>query len=222
MYTFCFLKMLWFSIFSFDERSFVVSRVDESVFSEDKFDTRSDIWKLLKCSCNIVCFVFICLSIIFWKGTHFIFCWWQLAFSFAYSSFQTYFGFVPQITSSYKQYDFGKVVRLLRAFYTRELSNFYFSIIKDRYVWLNVKIEIFLCVCRAGPRAGHTVVSVMGRIARLRSWVLESLVMDFWPVAYELDDSGQLIYPVISVFLSVKWWFYLAHNVVWKRDNICS
>ncbi|XP_004439724.1 PREDICTED: isoleucine--tRNA ligase, mitochondrial [Ceratotherium simum simum] len=37
-----------------------------------------------------------------------------------------------KITDSYKQYDFGKVVRLLRAFYTRELSNFYFSIIKDR------------------------------------------------------------------------------------------
>lgn len=41
-------------------------------------------------------------------------------------------GFVPQVTDSYRQYDFGKVVRLLRAFYTRELSNFYFSIIKDR------------------------------------------------------------------------------------------
>ncbi|XP_055000287.1 isoleucine--tRNA ligase, mitochondrial [Sorex araneus] len=37
-----------------------------------------------------------------------------------------------KITDSYKQYDFGKVVRLLQAFYTRELSQFYFSIIKDR------------------------------------------------------------------------------------------
>uniref|UniRef100_A0A8C7BGS6 isoleucine--tRNA ligase n=1 Tax=Neovison vison TaxID=452646 RepID=A0A8C7BGS6_NEOVI len=37
-----------------------------------------------------------------------------------------------KITDAYKQYDFGKVVRLLRAFYTRELSSFYFSIIKDR------------------------------------------------------------------------------------------
>ncbi|XP_058131216.1 isoleucine--tRNA ligase, mitochondrial [Dasypus novemcinctus] len=40
--------------------------------------------------------------------------------------------FASKITESYKQYDFGKVVRLLQAFYTRELSNFYFSIIKDR------------------------------------------------------------------------------------------
>ncbi|XP_006894654.1 PREDICTED: isoleucine--tRNA ligase, mitochondrial [Elephantulus edwardii] len=39
---------------------------------------------------------------------------------------------ITSVTESYKQYDFGKVVRLLRAFYTRELSNFYFSIIKDR------------------------------------------------------------------------------------------
>ncbi|KAF6073336.1 isoleucyl-tRNA synthetase 2, mitochondrial [Phyllostomus discolor] len=37
-----------------------------------------------------------------------------------------------KVTDSYKQYDFGKVIRLLQAFYTRELSNFYFSIIKDR------------------------------------------------------------------------------------------
>lgn len=41
-------------------------------------------------------------------------------------------GSVPQVTESYRQYDFGKVIRLLRAFYTRELSSFYFSIIKDR------------------------------------------------------------------------------------------
>lgn len=39
-----------------------------------------------------------------------------------------------QVTDAYKQYDFGKVVRLLQAFYTRELSGFYFSIVKDRCV----------------------------------------------------------------------------------------
>ncbi|XP_072503903.1 isoleucine--tRNA ligase, mitochondrial isoform X1 [Notamacropus eugenii] len=40
--------------------------------------------------------------------------------------------FGKKITDAYKQYDFGKVVRHLQAFYPRQLSNFYFSIIKDR------------------------------------------------------------------------------------------
>ncbi|XP_004699964.1 isoleucine--tRNA ligase, mitochondrial [Echinops telfairi] len=40
--------------------------------------------------------------------------------------------FANKTTEAYKQYDFGKVVRLLQAFYARELSSFYFSIIKDR------------------------------------------------------------------------------------------
>lgn len=37
-----------------------------------------------------------------------------------------------KITEAYKEYDFGKVIRLMLAFINRELSNFYFSIIKDR------------------------------------------------------------------------------------------
>ncbi|XP_041036098.1 isoleucine--tRNA ligase, mitochondrial isoform X1 [Carcharodon carcharias] len=37
-----------------------------------------------------------------------------------------------KVTEAYKDYDFGKVIRLVLAFINRELSNFYFSIIKDR------------------------------------------------------------------------------------------
>uniref|UniRef100_A0A8C7EFL7 Isoleucine--tRNA ligase, mitochondrial n=1 Tax=Nothoprocta perdicaria TaxID=30464 RepID=A0A8C7EFL7_NOTPE len=37
-----------------------------------------------------------------------------------------------KVTEAYKQYDYSKVVRLLQAFCSRNLSNFYFSIIKDR------------------------------------------------------------------------------------------
>lgn len=37
-----------------------------------------------------------------------------------------------KVTEAYKEYDFGKVIRLMLAFINRELSNFYFSIIKDR------------------------------------------------------------------------------------------
>ncbi|XP_067901174.1 isoleucine--tRNA ligase, mitochondrial [Heterodontus francisci] len=37
-----------------------------------------------------------------------------------------------KITAAYKEYDFGKVTRLVLAFINRELSNFYFSIVKDR------------------------------------------------------------------------------------------
>ncbi|NXH37936.1 SYIM protein, partial [Dicaeum eximium] len=37
-----------------------------------------------------------------------------------------------KVTEAYKQYDYSKVVRLLQAFCSRSLSNFYFSVIKDR------------------------------------------------------------------------------------------
>ncbi|XP_038667926.1 isoleucine--tRNA ligase, mitochondrial [Scyliorhinus canicula] len=37
-----------------------------------------------------------------------------------------------KVTEAYTEYDFGKVNRLVLAFINRELSNFYFSIIKDR------------------------------------------------------------------------------------------
>lgn len=37
-----------------------------------------------------------------------------------------------KVTEAYKEYDYSKVVRLLQAFCSRNLSNFYFTIIKDR------------------------------------------------------------------------------------------
>ncbi|XP_062911815.1 isoleucine--tRNA ligase, mitochondrial [Mobula hypostoma] len=37
-----------------------------------------------------------------------------------------------KVTEAYTEYDFGKVIRLMLAFINRELSNFYFSVIKDR------------------------------------------------------------------------------------------
>ncbi|XP_028903136.1 isoleucine--tRNA ligase, mitochondrial [Ornithorhynchus anatinus] len=40
--------------------------------------------------------------------------------------------FANKVTEAYKQYDFGKVIRQLQVFQNRELSKFYFSIIKDR------------------------------------------------------------------------------------------
>ncbi|KAK1171217.1 isoleucine--tRNA ligase, mitochondrial [Acipenser oxyrinchus oxyrinchus] len=40
--------------------------------------------------------------------------------------------FSIKVTDAYTEYDFGKVIRLLQAFVSRDLSSFYFSIIKDR------------------------------------------------------------------------------------------
>ncbi|XP_066527411.1 isoleucine--tRNA ligase, mitochondrial isoform X2 [Hoplias malabaricus] len=37
-----------------------------------------------------------------------------------------------KVTDAYSEFDCGRVIRLLQAFITRDLSNFYFSIIKDR------------------------------------------------------------------------------------------
>lgn len=40
--------------------------------------------------------------------------------------------YASKVTQAYKSYEFGKVIRLLEALVTRDLSSFYFSIIKDR------------------------------------------------------------------------------------------
>lgn len=37
-----------------------------------------------------------------------------------------------QVTDAYSEYDAGRAIRVLQAFINRELSSFYFSIIKDR------------------------------------------------------------------------------------------
>lgn len=37
-----------------------------------------------------------------------------------------------QVTDAYSEFDASRVIRLLQAFVTRDLSSFYFSIIKDR------------------------------------------------------------------------------------------
>lgn len=37
-----------------------------------------------------------------------------------------------QVTDAYSEFDAGRVVRVLQAFITSDLSSFYFSIIKDR------------------------------------------------------------------------------------------
>ncbi|KAM8946667.1 isoleucine--tRNA ligase, mitochondrial isoform 3-T3 [Pelodytes ibericus] len=40
--------------------------------------------------------------------------------------------YASKVSEAYKGYDFGKVIRLLEALITRDLSSFYFSVIKDR------------------------------------------------------------------------------------------
>lgn len=39
-----------------------------------------------------------------------------------------------QITDAYSEFDAGRVIRILQAFISRDLSSFYFSIIKDRWL----------------------------------------------------------------------------------------
>ncbi|XP_044284396.1 isoleucine--tRNA ligase, mitochondrial isoform X1 [Varanus komodoensis] len=41
-------------------------------------------------------------------------------------------GYANKVTQAYKEYDYSRVIRLLQAFHARELSSFYFSIVKDR------------------------------------------------------------------------------------------
>ena len=39
---------------------------------------------------------------------------------------------VMQVTDAYSEFDAGRAIRVLQAFINRDLSSFYFSIIKDR------------------------------------------------------------------------------------------
>uniref|UniRef100_A0A665U7Q2 isoleucine--tRNA ligase n=1 Tax=Echeneis naucrates TaxID=173247 RepID=A0A665U7Q2_ECHNA len=47
-----------------------------------------------------------------------------------------------KVTDAYSEFDAGRVIRVLQAFITRDLSSFYFSIIKDRILWAEDHVKL--------------------------------------------------------------------------------
>uniref|UniRef100_A0A452VB12 isoleucine--tRNA ligase n=1 Tax=Ursus maritimus TaxID=29073 RepID=A0A452VB12_URSMA len=107
-----------------------------------------------------------------------------------------------KITDSYKQYDFGKVVRLLRAFYTRELSNFYFSIIKDR----------LYCEPAGGPKRR----SCQTALAEILDVVLRSLA----PILPHLAEEVFQHIPYSKEPKSVFRTGWIRTSSIWKKPGL--
>ncbi|XP_037679474.1 isoleucine--tRNA ligase, mitochondrial isoform X2 [Choloepus didactylus] len=110
--------------------------------------------------------------------------------------------FASKITESYKQYDFGKVVRLLRAFYTRELSNFYFSIIKDR----------LYCNHENDPKRRSCQTAL--------AEILDVLVRSFAPILPHLAEEVFQHIPYVKEPRSVFRTGWISTSSVWKKPGL--
>lgn len=62
-----------------------------------------------------------------------------------------------QVTDAYSEFDAGRVIRTLQAFLTRDLSSFYFSIIKDRYNTIKYHTQSS-CAAKALLCCSHSVL----------------------------------------------------------------
>lgn len=107
-----------------------------------------------------------------------------------------------KITDSYKQFDFGKVVRLLRAFYTRELSNFYFSIIKDR----------LYCEGASDPKRRSCQTAL--------AEILDVLVRSFAPILPHLAEEVFQHIPYAKEPRSVFRTGWINTSSIWKKPGL--
>ncbi|XP_024431895.2 isoleucine--tRNA ligase, mitochondrial [Desmodus rotundus] len=111
-------------------------------------------------------------------------------------------GLAGKITDSYKQYDFGKVVRLLRAFYTRELSNFYFSIIKDR----------LYCESASDPKRRSCQTAL--------AEILDVVVRSFAPILPHLAEEVFQHIPYAKEPRSVFRTGWISTSSIWKKPGL--
>uniref|UniRef100_A0A2K6D501 Isoleucine--tRNA ligase, mitochondrial n=1 Tax=Macaca nemestrina TaxID=9545 RepID=A0A2K6D501_MACNE len=107
-----------------------------------------------------------------------------------------------KITELYKQYDFGKVVRLLRTFYTRELSHFYFSIIKDR----------LYCEKENDPRRRSCQTALVE--------ILDVIVRSFAPILPHLAEEVFQHIPYIKEPKSVFRTGWISTSSIWKKPGL--
>ncbi|KAM9613330.1 isoleucine--tRNA ligase, mitochondrial [Trichechus inunguis] len=110
--------------------------------------------------------------------------------------------FANKITESYKQYDFGRVVRLLQAFYTRELSNFYFSIIKDR----------LYCENEDDPKRRSCQTALVE--------ILDVIVRSFAPILPHLAEEVFQHIPYTKEPKSVFRTGWINTSSIWKKPGL--
>uniref|UniRef100_A0A7M4E0J8 isoleucine--tRNA ligase n=1 Tax=Crocodylus porosus TaxID=8502 RepID=A0A7M4E0J8_CROPO len=107
-----------------------------------------------------------------------------------------------KVTEAYKEYDYSRVIRLLQAFHTRDLSNFYFSIIKDR----------LYCEEEKGlkRRSCQTVLAE----------VLDAVVRSVAPVLPHLAEEVFQHFPYKTELESVFRTGWINTSSVWKKPGL--
>nr|XP_033791983.1 isoleucine--tRNA ligase, mitochondrial isoform X2 [Geotrypetes seraphini] len=107
-----------------------------------------------------------------------------------------------KITDAYKEYDFGKVIRLLQALVNRELSSFYFSIIKDR---------LYCDEEKSSKRRSCQTVLVEA---------LDVVVRSFAPILPHLAEEVFQHIPYIKEPLSIFRTGWIKSSSVWKKPGL--
>ncbi|KAH0622691.1 hypothetical protein JD844_025204 [Phrynosoma platyrhinos] len=109
---------------------------------------------------------------------------------------------INKVTQAYKEYDYGKVIRLLQAFHTREVSSFYFSIIKDR----------LYCEEEKDPKRRSCQTAL--------AEVLDTMVRSFAPVLPHLAEEVFQYLPYRKESDSVFRSGWMNTSPVWKKPGL--
>ncbi|KAM4693563.1 isoleucine--tRNA ligase, mitochondrial [Discoglossus pictus] len=110
--------------------------------------------------------------------------------------------YASKVTEAYKGYDFGKVIRLLEALITRDLSSFYFSIIKDRLYCEEEK--------DLKRRSCQTVLAE----------ALDIVVRSFAPILPHLAEEVYQHLPYRKESDSVFRTGWITSNSIWKKPGL--
>ncbi|XP_066451185.1 isoleucine--tRNA ligase, mitochondrial [Eleutherodactylus coqui] len=107
-----------------------------------------------------------------------------------------------KVTEAYKNYEFGKVIRLLEALVTRDLSSFYFSIIKDR----------LYCEEERDPKRRSCQTAL--------AEALDIVVRSFAPILPHLAEEVFQYLPYKKEGDSVFRTGWFVPNSVWKKPGL--
>ncbi|KAL7987375.1 hypothetical protein Chor_006294 [Crotalus horridus] len=111
-------------------------------------------------------------------------------------------GFATKVTQAYKEHDYGKVIRLLQAFCSKDLSSFYFSIIKDR----------LYCEEEKDPKRRSCQTALAA--------VLDTVVRSFAPILPHLSEEVFQYIPYRKESDSVFRSGWMTTSAVWKKPGL--
>ncbi|XP_063159728.1 isoleucine--tRNA ligase, mitochondrial [Candoia aspera] len=111
-------------------------------------------------------------------------------------------GFSNKVTQAYTEYDYGKVIRLLQAFCSKDLSSFYFSIIKDR----------LYCEEEKDPKRRSCQTALAA--------VLDTVVRSFAPILPHLAEEVFQYIPYRKESDSVFRSGWMTTSAVWKKPGL--